>query len=361
MAPVQSIFTVDLGEPLEVTVNGLLDTWSPGNWTPVESISVAPVSTDPNTGEQVALTADPAAVTTTAGGAASISWTTPGWKRIKAQADGYIRSNRLDVCVRDAEGRDCGPLPADVRERGLSLPSIAAVPAFEQVPLGTLGAPVEVTFENPDAAEVKIERLRVSGDDRDDFLLSSDDCSGETVAPGGSCTARLRFAPSAAGQREATLEAILDGIDLAPAAALVGAVGAPPAGAPGDPGERGPEGAVGPSGPQGPAGERGAPGRDGKVATRTVAVQSGAGRLDRRGRIAVKLACRIARPCRGTAVVRLLDGRRAGGARFRARPGQPKTVRIELSRRGRELLHTRGRLTVVVRAGGEQIKLRLSR
>src|SRR5690606_11617467 len=60
---------------------------------------------------------DPATVVTNDAGQAAVSWATPGWKRIKATAVGYVRSNRLDVCVTEADGSGCGAPPADVAPR----------------------------------------------------------------------------------------------------------------------------------------------------------------------------------------------------------------------------------------------------
>jgi hypothetical protein len=61
-------------------------------------------------------------VETGAGGAASITFDTPGWHRIKATAltagkETAIRSNRLDVCVPPVPATDCGPLPSDDQVR----------------------------------------------------------------------------------------------------------------------------------------------------------------------------------------------------------------------------------------------------
>ena len=44
---------------------------------------------------------------------------TPGWHRIKADKTGYVRSNRLDVCVRASGETGCGPLPVDARVRSV--------------------------------------------------------------------------------------------------------------------------------------------------------------------------------------------------------------------------------------------------
>ncbi|HEY6761751.1 MAG TPA: hypothetical protein VI318_19785, partial [Baekduia sp.] len=57
------------------------------------------------------------------------------------------------------------------------------------------------------AAPLTITGVDTAGDAPDDFLVTSDGCTGTTLASGGgaTCTVRLRFAPSAAGARAATL------------------------------------------------------------------------------------------------------------------------------------------------------------
>jgi hypothetical protein len=82
---------------------------------------VSPVTTSAQGFEHVD-TADPATVVTDAEGKAQITFTTPGWHRIKATVPGLteeeaIRSNRLDICVPAAGQSDCGPLPAEDQVR----------------------------------------------------------------------------------------------------------------------------------------------------------------------------------------------------------------------------------------------------
>lgn len=93
--------------------------------TPFEGADVSPVATSAKGFEQVE-TESPATVTTNAHGKASITFTEPGWHRIKATAvngkgeEDAIRSNRLDVCVPNAGETGCGEPPA---EDALRIPS----------------------------------------------------------------------------------------------------------------------------------------------------------------------------------------------------------------------------------------------
>jgi hypothetical protein len=117
--------TAALGQPFEVEV----DSWggqSQGSppaspqrsSSPFEGAEVAPVETSAKGFERVE-TGSPAAVATGADGRASITFTDPGWHRIKAAvldshgAESAIRSNRLDVCVPQPPASGCGAPPVE--------------------------------------------------------------------------------------------------------------------------------------------------------------------------------------------------------------------------------------------------------
>jgi hypothetical protein len=87
--------------------------------SPYEGAEVSPVLTSVKGFEQVQITS-PEAATTDSEGKASITFTTPGWHRIKAgtplgEADEEeaIRSNRIDVCVPALGETSCGLPPAE--------------------------------------------------------------------------------------------------------------------------------------------------------------------------------------------------------------------------------------------------------
>jgi hypothetical protein len=95
----------------------------------------------------------------------------------------------------------------------------------------TIGAPSPVTVRSTGDRALRVQRLRMAGAARDDFLVTTDTCTGEVVAPGDSCQIFLRFAPQAAGPRAASLQIVSDAptVDVA----LSGTGGALPAGPPG--------------------------------------------------------------------------------------------------------------------------------
>jgi hypothetical protein len=121
--------TATLGQPFGVEVVAFEDSAEdtpsehPGREgsTLFPNADVSPVTTNAKGFERVD-TADPTTVVTDSEGKAQITFTTPGWHRIKATVPGAtqeeaIRSNRLDVCVPAAGQSDCGALPVEDQVR----------------------------------------------------------------------------------------------------------------------------------------------------------------------------------------------------------------------------------------------------
>jgi hypothetical protein len=77
--------------------------------------------------------------------------------------------------------------------------------SFASQPLDTLSAPQVLVVTNIGHHDMSIDRARMIGADLNDFLLSSDGCSNITLLVGESCAIGVRFAPSARGERSATL------------------------------------------------------------------------------------------------------------------------------------------------------------
>jgi hypothetical protein len=117
--------TADLNQPFEVEV----DAWDSYNESnppaapqrtgsePFENAEVAPMTVGAGGYEKVD-TASPAMVKTDEHGLAQITFSEPGWWRIKATVSGSakesaIRSNRLDVCVPEPPATGGGPLPPE--------------------------------------------------------------------------------------------------------------------------------------------------------------------------------------------------------------------------------------------------------
>jgi len=109
-----------------------------------------------------------------------------------------------------------------------------------------------------------VRRADFGGANPEDFVKTSDSCTGAAVAPGGFCFIKVRFAPTAEGGRAATLQ-LLDNTVAGSHNAFFSGVGAAPSTGGG---ATGPQGPVGPAGPAGPAGSQGAPGTNGAAGPR---------------------------------------------------------------------------------------------
>jgi WD40-like Beta Propeller Repeat len=129
----------------------------------------------------------------------------------------------------------------------------------------TIGAGQIVTL-TAGSEELQIHNIQPSGADASDFIVTADECTGETLQPGETCSLLVRFAPSAEGPRSASLTvraAGVTGLEIP----LSGEGGQLPSGEKGTQGESGKQGSQGVPGQQGPLGPKGDPGaRGGKGA-----------------------------------------------------------------------------------------------
>jgi Tol biopolymer transport system component len=147
--------------------------------------------------------------------------------------------------------------------------------------LDTLSAAQTITVTAGSEA-LQILRLRVSGADPSDFIVTGDECTGETLQPEEKCTFVVRFMPGVMGARSASVilrtapttdfEVSLTGEGGQLPAGERGASGEPgkegTQGVAGQPGPTGAAGAVGSAGAHGTQGARGSAGRDAKVTCR---------------------------------------------------------------------------------------------
>ncbi len=169
---------------------------------------------------------------------------------------------------------------------------------FEAQPLGTVSAAQQVTL-TAGSETLQIHHLQPGGADASDFIVTADECSGETLEPGVACTFTVRFLPSATGQRSATLIVHTDpAITLE--LRLSGEGGQLPSGAQGPGGAQGARGQQGLPGPQGLAGLQGATGKTG--------ARGPAGRA--------RIACHLSNHNHIVTCLVRVDGKKAGrGAR----------------------------------------------
>jgi hypothetical protein len=172
-----------------------------------------------------------------------------------------------------ADGNSALSAPVAVQVLGQAGELSASGGQFGSQALDTIGAPQSIIV-SADGGGAQIGAVRVAGPAAQDFLISSDGCTGATVDSNipTTCTVGLRFAPSQEGARSAvlvisstatagTVEVSLTGSATGLPSGSAGEQGvrgeAGPAGSAGSPGTPGQPGAQGPAGPRGLTGPRG--------------------------------------------------------------------------------------------------------
>ncbi|HSL81423.1 MAG TPA: choice-of-anchor D domain-containing protein [Thermoanaerobaculia bacterium] len=76
---------------------------------------------------------------------------------------------------------------------------------FPVTPVGERSGGELLTVGNRGSAAYAVEGMAVDGPAAAEFGLDGDRCTGEVLAPGGTCTVRVVFAPAAEGERRAVL------------------------------------------------------------------------------------------------------------------------------------------------------------
>lgn len=92
------------------------------------------------------------------------------------------------------------------RTRGPSLAASPSSASFGSVTVGQLSNPTSVFVTNNGGGGADLGTVAISGPDAGQFAIVADGCSGGAVAAsGGSCPVSVRFAPTSAGFKSATL------------------------------------------------------------------------------------------------------------------------------------------------------------
>jgi hypothetical protein len=91
---------------------------------------------------------------------------------------------------------------------------------------GTRSLPHSFAIANPGSTRLDLDQVSIGGSELDQFVISSDGCSGASLAPGEKCLVGVRFAPDGVGAKQAllrvsgdapTVVALLSGTALKPA------------------------------------------------------------------------------------------------------------------------------------------------
>ncbi|MCW2990690.1 MAG: Collagen triple helix repeat protein [Solirubrobacterales bacterium] len=222
--------------------------------------------------------------------------------------------------------------------RNTSLPAVDVAPGgpidFGTQPLATLGPASAVTVTNSGAAPLRVSAIRTTSDD---FVVSNEDCVGEVLAVGGTCTVKLRFGPTATGARSGALQ-VRNAATPVAGVTLQGTGGAlpqGPAGSNGTTGATGATGAQGPPGAQGPAGKDGAAGAAGSPGPKGDTGPAGPAGRDGRVNCSIKrraVTCQVSFPGGTPTVLTAVHRGRLGGRDLA--PGRYRVVVIGVDRRG---------------------------
>ncbi|MFH2092409.1 MAG: CARDB domain-containing protein [Pseudomonadota bacterium] len=76
---------------------------------------------------------------------------------------------------------------------------------FERVPIGSTSMVQQFTFTNPVNMELTLGSVNIIGDNKDEFQLINDACSGALMLNGDTCTMDVSFTPATLGIRSAFL------------------------------------------------------------------------------------------------------------------------------------------------------------
>ena len=150
---------------------------------------------------------------------------------------------------------------------------------FPMQALSTVSPLSTVTWTIPGGSGT-LGELELAGPNADDFWLVSENCLSFVLASPSTCTAKLRFIPSAAGARTATLRFQSDPTS---AVTLQGTGGSLPTGSQGPQGTNGTDGV---NGTNGTNGTNGAKGKDGAKGAKGVSVK-----VAERGK--TKVGCKV--------------------------------------------------------------------
>jgi hypothetical protein len=88
------------------------------------------------------------------------------------------------------------------------LPAAAIGPGsfdFGSQEAGTRSASHAFAVSNPGTTPLHLNQASIGGSELDQFVISSDECSGASLAPGEECVVRVRFAPDGVGAKQALL------------------------------------------------------------------------------------------------------------------------------------------------------------
>lgn len=97
-------------------------------------------------------------------------------------------------------------------------PAISVTPTWKEffyVDVGASSSPETFTITNYGTADLHVGTMSITGADAGQFSIQNDECSGQSIAPGGSATLKVVFSPTSAGGKLAELSIPSDDPDEA--------------------------------------------------------------------------------------------------------------------------------------------------
>lgn len=93
---------------------------------------------------------------------------------------------------------------------------------FGSVALTSKSAPATVTLTSTGNLTLNVGKLTISGPDKGEFTITSDNCQNQSLAPGAGCQVVIAFRPEGLGARSATLTFNDDGANAPQSVSLIG-------------------------------------------------------------------------------------------------------------------------------------------
>lgn len=103
---------------------------------------------------------------------------------------------------------DSSPQSVSLSGTGL-VPSLDVSPAsldFGEVDVGDASPAASTVLENAGNGDLNVGTLSISGGASGDFSIDTDSCSGQTLAPGATCSVAVIFSPTSSGARDGQLD-----------------------------------------------------------------------------------------------------------------------------------------------------------
>lgn len=96
---------------------------------------------------------------------------------------------------------------------------------FGAVREGSFSPPQVFTVTNLDSKGVSVQAVSLTGPNAADFIIQSDTCSGQSIAPLGNCAVQVVFSPSSGGAEGATLSFLFEGASEALSGSVLNGTG----------------------------------------------------------------------------------------------------------------------------------------